>query len=398
MKNDVAVFLDIDNLVIGAKQAQLIFDIEMVLQEIKKRTNGRIVYCRAYGDQRQSQKLFKELSSAGFHIQLTVALNNYGKNLADIQIVVDALETMIDGHDYQTYVLITGDRDFSPVVQALRKRGKYVIGVGVKHTVSDNLVELCDEYLYYKDILPEPLQPNIDIANLIERALDELATDGKTRVRASILKQKMTELSQGEFNKEVYANKKFTQFLEEYSQSVMLETHETTIYVSRPRTTTLEGIPLHAKYRATLKKLRLRVVPFSIRFFVLKDMIALLQQGSYQWKNLVDTLVTQYQTQRNESVSKNLVNSTLLVARKANVIQTLDGDSLSEANIKLCVNGKRPLFDAVVACDLTYLKHIRSLGDTPFDLREAALALYDDETRESYLQAIAKDGSSLAPD
>lgn len=388
MKNDVAVFLDIDNLVIGAKQANLVFDIEMVLQEIKKRTNGRIVYCRAYGDQRQSQKLFKDLSSAGFHIQLTVALNNYGKNLADIQIVVDALETMIDGHDYQTYVLITGDRDFSPVVQALRKRGKHVIGVGVKHTVSDNLVDLCDEYLYYKDILPEPSQPDIDIVGLIERAFDSLATDGETRVRASILKQKMTELSQGEFDKDVYANMKFTQFLEQYSQVVTLETHETTIYVSRPHTTASDGVSLHAKYRSTLKKLRLRIVPFPIRFFVLKDMVTLLQNDAYQWRMLVDALVEKYKTHRGEPVSKNLVNSTLLIARKANVIQTLDGESLSEANIRLCVNGKRPLFDAVVACDVVYLKHIHSLDDVTFDLREAALALYDDETRESYLKTI----------
>ena len=111
----------------------------MILEHIKELTNGRIVLQRAYGDWRQSKDTLVNLTTAGFTTQATVALNNFNKNLADIQIVVDAMETVADGYDYSTYVFITGDRDFTPLVQALRTRGKQVIGIGVRHTTSSNL-------------------------------------------------------------------------------------------------------------------------------------------------------------------------------------------------------------------------------------------------------------------
>ena len=122
--NDVAILLDLDNLVIGAKQINLSFDVNLVLEHIKKLTNGRIVLRHSYGDWRQDQQLMRDLATAGFVTQSAIRLNNFSKNLADMQIVVDTMETLIDGHQYSTYVLMTGDRDFTPLVQALRKRGK----------------------------------------------------------------------------------------------------------------------------------------------------------------------------------------------------------------------------------------------------------------------------------
>ena len=154
--NDVAILLDLDNLVIGAKQINLTFDINLVLEHIKKLTNGRIVLRNSYGDWRQDQQLMRELATAGFTTQSAIRLNNFSKNLADMQIVVDTMETLIDGHHYQTYVLMTGDRDFTPLVQSLRKRGKQVIGVGVRHTTSKSFADLCDQYIYYEEIVPAP--------------------------------------------------------------------------------------------------------------------------------------------------------------------------------------------------------------------------------------------------
>ena len=136
MNNDVAILLDLDNLVIGAAEANLAFDVQLILKSVKELTSGRIVLRRAYGDWRQRQNMPKELAAAGFELQATVRLSNVSKNLADMQMVVDAMETLIDGHNFSTYVLATGDRDFMPLVQALRKRGKQVIGIGIKHTSS----------------------------------------------------------------------------------------------------------------------------------------------------------------------------------------------------------------------------------------------------------------------
>jgi uncharacterized LabA/DUF88 family protein len=153
MTQYVALFLDLDNLIIAARQARIKFDINIILDYLKQATEGRIVLRRAYGDWRQNSKVPENLAVAGFELQSTVRLNDFSKNLADMQMVVDAMETLIDGHDFATYVLMTGDRDFTPLVQTLRKRGKLVIGMGFRHTASRSLVRLCDEYVYCDELL-----------------------------------------------------------------------------------------------------------------------------------------------------------------------------------------------------------------------------------------------------
>lgn len=153
MTNDVAIFLDLDNLIIAARQAKIDFDINAIVDHLKNLTEGRIVLRRAYGDWRQNDRVPEDLAVAGFELQSIVRLNDFSKNLADMQMVVDAMETLIDGHEFAVYVLLTGDRDFTPLVQTLRKRGKVVIGMGFHHTASRSLVRLCDKYIYCEDLL-----------------------------------------------------------------------------------------------------------------------------------------------------------------------------------------------------------------------------------------------------
>ncbi|MBP6804589.1 MAG: NYN domain-containing protein, partial [Chloroflexi bacterium] len=233
MSNDVAIFLDLDNLVIGAKQANINFDINLVLDKVREMTNGRVVLRRSYGDWRQDQKLLEQLTTAGFTTQSTVRINNFSKNLADMQIVVDTMDTLIDGHQYSTYVLMTGDRDFTPLVQSLRKRGKRVVGVGVKHTASRSFVGLCDEYLFYEDLLPTPGLTDDEVDGLLARALEDLLDDDTERVRASVLKQRMVELSKGAFSQTHFGNGSFSKFLARYPQLVIIEREDTTTYIRR---------------------------------------------------------------------------------------------------------------------------------------------------------------------
>ncbi|MEZ4517165.1 MAG: NYN domain-containing protein [Chloroflexota bacterium] len=195
--NDAAVFLDLDNLVIGARDANLHFDVNLILDKIKELTNGRVVLRRAYsGNLRQDQKLMKELAAAGFTMQSAVPVNNFGKNLIDMYLVVEAMDTMVDQQDYLTYVLVTGDRDFLPLIHALRRRGKQVIGVGLRHASSDSLSALCDQYLYYEDLLPSKPLGDAEVEVLLKQAVDSLISGDET-VRASVLKERMIELSQG---------------------------------------------------------------------------------------------------------------------------------------------------------------------------------------------------------
>ncbi len=388
MSNDVAVFLDLDNLVIGAKQANINFDINLVLEKVREMTNGRVVLRRSYGDWRQDQKLLEQLTTAGFTTQSTVRINNFSKNLADMQIVVDTMDTLIDGHQYSTYVLMTGDRDFTPLVQSLRKRGKRVVGVGVKHTASRSFVGLCDEYLFYEDLLPTPGLTDDEVDGLLVKALEDLLDDDTERVRASVLKQRMVELSKGAFSQTHFGNGSFSKFLARYPQLVIVEREDTTTYIRR-HIVEPETAVLHEQYRSGLKKLRFRIIPAADRLVILKDLIQTLdEEGQLRWRQVIDMMAQKYSADGKE-ISKNMINAVMLVARQGQIIRTLKGKSLATAPVLLMLEGPKRFQEAVVRCDATYLRQILELPE-PFDLTEAALALYDSVKYSAYLEMVMK--------
>lgn len=386
--NDVAILLDLDNLVIGAKQVNLTFDINLVLEHIKRLTNGRIVLRNSYGDWRQDQQLMRELATAGFTTQSAIRLNNFSKNLADMQIVVDTMETLIDGHQYQTYVLMTGDRDFTPLVQSLRKRGKQVIGVGVRHTTSKSFADLCDKYIYYEEIVPAPQLNDTQVEELLDKALHQLLTNGK-QVRASVLKQHMSDLSKGVFDKSHHADGNFRKFLEKFPHLVAIEQVETTIYATRPKVQSAQPLPLHIRYRRGLKKQRLRIINKEVRFAVLKDLVRHFEgKEQIRWRELIDTMAEEY-SNNGQNISKNAINAVLLLARRARVIHTLKGKSLSTAPVLLEIKGGKAWQEAIMRCDAAYVKEILALSDE-FNEEEAAVALYYEPKYARYLKTLIK--------
>jgi uncharacterized LabA/DUF88 family protein len=272
--NDIALFLDLDNFAIGARHANVQFDINLLLDYLEDDLDGRIVLRRAYGDNRQNHRLLRQLATAGFTIQVNVDVSGYGKNLADMQIVVEAMETLLSTTQYNIYVLITGDRDFSPLVQSLRQHGKTVIGVGIKHTASYSLIHLCDRYIFYKDISAEEELDESQVRELLMRALDDLFQPDVEVVQASVLRQRMSELSNHVFDRTNYGDGSFRQFLSNYPEAVSIKHEDTTTYVYRPEPAEVDSHPLHLKYRTGLKKQRLRIVlPADVRLLIIKDMI-----------------------------------------------------------------------------------------------------------------------------
>jgi len=236
MNNDVAIFLDLDNVVIGATEVNLTFDINLLLNHIKRFTNGRVVLRYAYGDWRQHEQITRALATAGFELQSTVRLGHMSKNLVDMQMVVDAMETLVDGHDFSTYVVITGDRDFVPLVSALRKRGKQVIGAGLRHTTSQSLVDLCDHYFYYDELVKTRQQERADkVSYWLQEAVTELLKE-RTRVPASLFKERMRALSLGELDKIPEVREGFRKLLEQHPHLVQVQLDGTTLYVTRPQT------------------------------------------------------------------------------------------------------------------------------------------------------------------
>ena len=389
MSNDIAIFLDLDNLVIGAKQKNMTFDINLVLSHIRKITdNGRIVMRRAYGDWRNSSQQLKELTTAGFTNQSNVRLNNFSKNLADMQIVVDAMETMVDGHQYGTYALITGDRDFTPLVQSLRKRGKHVIGIGIRHSTSKSFAALCDEYIYYETLVPKPEMTGAKIEEILTVAVDRLLSRQK-QVRISVLQKEMSDLSGGTFDKTHYSGS-FSKWLANYPTILTVHQDGTTTYIQKPKPAQKAELrPLHKRYRSHLKQQRLRIVPSQERILILRDMITHLQQDKvWRWRELINHLSEKYQTEKKD-ISKNALNAVFLVARHGEVVQTKKDRSLGSAPVSLNIEGDKVVQQAIVRCDAVYLREILNSTE-PFEAEEAAIALYDDPARTPYIKAVMK--------
>jgi uncharacterized protein (TIGR00288 family) len=353
MNNDVAILLDLDNLVIGAAEANLAFDVQLILKSVKELTSGRIVLRRAYGDWRQRQNMPKELASAGFELQATVRLSNVSKNLADMQMVVDAMETLIDGHNFSTYVLATGDRDFMPLVQALRKRGKQVIGIGIKHTSSQSLASLCDHYIFYEDLIQtSAVVEEEEAKTLLEQALEQLLKD-TNRVPASLVKQRMHALSHGVFNHSKVGKRNFRFFLAQYPELVTVMQEESTIYAVRPSAKPVVVLPPQVKIaepnyplsaaeredllRRALDKL-LSEQP-RVRASMLKQAMQELSDGAFDEVALGNRNFRQFLERYPELVKVEQVDTTLYITRPtgavpAEALPSLNGQPLPEERIE----------------------------------------------------------------
>jgi len=237
-----------------------------------------------------------------------------------------------------------------------------------------------------------PVRKTISISieeaeKLLRTALANLVTDEQNRVRASLLKQEMQNLSDQSFDETDLGFENFREFLAQFPDTAALQQKGTTLYVFSPEQEP-EPVELHLQYRSELKKRGLRVVPSDIRLSVIKDIIATLQHTSdIAWKELVDTLVDYYQSQGKNEFSKSYVNDVLRAARRAKIVGVHNGGKLATSAVYLQMSGDRLFQEAVMRFDLIFLKEIQSLG-WPFELEEAAVALYDSVGHVRYLKVI----------
>jgi uncharacterized protein (TIGR00288 family) len=149
---NIAIFCDYENVAIGAeKDKHENFNIHLVLQRLLDK--GNIIVKKAYCNWDRYKPARRPLHEAGFELIEIPDLTYSGKNSADIRLVVDALDLCYTKSHLDVFVVISGDSDFSPLVSKLRENNKKVIGLGVKHSTSDLLVDNCDEFIYYDDLI-----------------------------------------------------------------------------------------------------------------------------------------------------------------------------------------------------------------------------------------------------
>jgi uncharacterized protein (TIGR00288 family) len=180
---NLALFCDFENIALGARDARYAsFDMQLVLQKLL--IKGSIVVKKAYCDWDRYKEFKPAMHAAAFELIEIPHLRQSGKNSADIRMVVDALDLCYTKHHIDTFVIISGDSDFSPLVSKLRENARTVIGVGVKNSTSDLLMSNCDEFILYDDLVrkaepPRRRQPKAEKSAKPEKSKAEKAPKAK---------------------------------------------------------------------------------------------------------------------------------------------------------------------------------------------------------------------------
>jgi uncharacterized protein (TIGR00288 family) len=237
----MAVFCDFENVALGVRDAKIpSFDIKKVLERLLLK--GNIVVKKAYCNWERYHDFKRTMHEAAFELIEIPHVRQSGKNSADIRMVVDALDLCYTKSHVDTFVVISGDSDFSPLVAKLRENNKIVIGCGVKNSTSDLLISGCDEFIYYDDLVrgegrarvarkdkvakattrapgaalgaaEDRRQEGIEL--LMETAEDLFAErDAEEKVWGSMVKQAIKRRKPG-FNESYYGFKTFGKLLEE---------------------------------------------------------------------------------------------------------------------------------------------------------------------------------------
>ena len=155
---NMALFCDFENIALGVRDARYAaFDIQKVLERLLLK--GSIVVKKAYCDWERYKEFKAAMHEAAFELIEIPHVRMSGKNSADIRMVVDALDLCYTKSHVDTFVIISGDSDFSPLVSKLRENNKLVVGVGVKNSTSDLLISNCDEFIFYDDLVREADKP-----------------------------------------------------------------------------------------------------------------------------------------------------------------------------------------------------------------------------------------------
>src|SRR5207237_2700919 len=157
----LAVFIDFENLALGFQGRRERFDIHRVLERLVEK--GKVVAKKAYADWSRFGPYTSTLHEAAIELIAIPRRGHSGKNSADIRLCVDAMDLAYSKEHINTFVVVSGDSDFSPLVSKLKELGKHVIGLGMTESTSDLLRDNCDEFIYYEDLGQAPaLSPTLN--------------------------------------------------------------------------------------------------------------------------------------------------------------------------------------------------------------------------------------------
>jgi uncharacterized protein (TIGR00288 family) len=217
----IALFIDFENIAIGVTEAKYKkFEIALVLERLLEK--GKIVVKRAYCDWDKFPDYKRELHEAAIELIEIPARSYSGKNSADIRLAVDAMDMSYSKEHIDVFVIASGDSDFSPLVSKLKENDKFVIGIGVKNSSSDLLIDNCDEWIFYEDLVRGVQKaPAVafqdkkkgEVFKLLIDSIKALMRENKEILWGSMVKQTM-QRKYPSFNESYYGYRAFSELLE----------------------------------------------------------------------------------------------------------------------------------------------------------------------------------------
>lgn len=249
---NMALFCDFENIALGVRDAKYAqFDVKKILERLLLK--GSIIVKKAYSDWERYKDYKPVMHEASFELIEIPHVRQSGKNSADIRMVVDALDLCYTKSHVDTFVIISGDSDFSPLVSKLRENNKLVIGVGVKNSTSELLIANCDEFIFYDDLVRESEskrrkarkpQPKVTSGTIAKAESKEVLEDDKQqkaldlvietvealfaergeddKIWGSMVKQALKRRKPG-FNESYYGFRSFSRLLEEARDRKLME-------------------------------------------------------------------------------------------------------------------------------------------------------------------------------
>jgi len=224
-EHKIALFCDFENIALGVRDSESKkFEISLVLERLREK--GKVIVKKAYSDWSRYAEYKKTFHEAGIEL-IEIPQKYYsGKNSADIKMVVDAMDLCYSNDHIDTFVVMSGDSDFSPLVSKLKENNKTVIGVGVKNASSSLLIDNCDEFIYYEDLWRDaetaPLLDGLsnkdsEAFGLMNEAILALVREDKDVLWGSMIKQTIKR-KRPSFNEGYFGYRTFSELLEDAEQ------------------------------------------------------------------------------------------------------------------------------------------------------------------------------------
>jgi uncharacterized protein (TIGR00288 family) len=229
-ERSLAVFIDFENLALGFQGRRDRFDIVRVLERLVEK--GKIVAKKAYADWSRFGPFTAPLHEAAIELVEIPRRIQTGKNSADIHLCVDAMDLAYSKEHIDTFVIVSGDSDFSPLVSKLKENGKHVIGLGMQDSTSELLRDNCDEFIYYEDLGKAPtLAPAMNSQlpetkrkafSLLMESLLALRRENKEVLWSSMVKDTIKR-KKPSFNEVYHGYRTFSELLEDAQKEGLLE-------------------------------------------------------------------------------------------------------------------------------------------------------------------------------